>query len=1510
MKKNIALLIILSLIAGITLAQTQVSNVKVKFKKNGVWHNNTYAPYASVSINPDQGSAVDITITRTETANLPAEFFMSDFNNGSYMSESSNAISHTFYNCVGPLDTQVWATVNVNLGLVEILVYWANPPMPDLVVSNLRVDGSTNSSGKVFHVGEEIDITCAVYNLGGATAGANRLGFYLKNSSNNTSGSPFVWNNVNALTAGSNWFQETSYTFTSSDVGTKYFVVKADYLAQVNEANENNNIRNFGPFQVVAPPNLALTPSSYNFGSVTVNECSNEFSLLLTNNGGSAVTGYVSLINSTNFNITSGGGAYNLSPGQTKTINVEFCPAAAGNISTALKVSVDGLSTSVAHAALSGIGITPPEYIIGESPEFLFDTRLVNSGGIYLNIIETATTDNVKKAGYKYEYYIGNNITGAQKIEKIAVFDVNENNTVYLTPPDIPEEAISKNDFLDQILLFDVNNNQIGHINFSYSFEWESMHSRHVVLFLHNDVEVIQNPEGPPHYFPYSLNSPNNPVNLLGNKVRYNYYQDGEYPVSMLIPPHFLADESNPQGYRFPYEHNSKPVLFVHGLTGTFSYQYDNLIPFTETSGDQVSYWYDTERKLNEKMINGQRKYHAWQFYYPNEDDLKHCGLMLKNAINFLDEKYNDPVNIVSHSMGGPVTMEYLTIPGNYNTQKIGKVMLSMPPIHGSLAAKRNYNTALGFFAQYFGQDGKAPAYKDLSVGSDFFYDLHNRSWSTDLIANTFTTLGLTTWNYRFINYNFKSIFHNEADNHADGVVSYSSASLLDKGIGLLGYYGNHDDGKYSKSLEDKDFFPNLLDKYFEDNSTGNQEFKDYCLNQETVDVLIDGNKNVLKPSVPNVTIDNMSIDKLDVDFQKGILTIGSSTLDNLSFDLWYQPSDNTYRLGSNLFLLPPAEQVGLISKNSYSGNSAYSSNFNYLFTALNGSDLGFIFKGSEQNECINVLLNGVYGWPDYLGVLCRKNMEHQFVQFDLPETKNMAADQKTPTKILITENSSGVKQSILHIDDQASLGEFYFYCEEAYYDNTYYSFSLQTPGGSIIDSTTANVIYYEYPYTSVKKITIQNPEPGEWTVTPITDPASYDAFEFTTKAHLDSEIKAQSLIPQYNHTANAPIQLSGLLELPVNELLSMGSLNVSIIVNSGFMIPDTLFLNNFVSVDTGFIFSNSIIVDSIGVYSYTMIIEGIYNNFRFERAVYGQFSVDYSQPQLIIPDVDMNFSNRFAEIDIPDYFSCQTCDPDSVVFEVGIINSTFDDGDLYYSYDFQNSILSLAIPFNPPSGEASFIVDGIISGSIVASDTIKLIYTALGAPSNLYVTGITDSVAELNWSPAGNEAYWDVAFGYQGLDPESADSLIIGISQNKILLSNLLPKTHYDFYVRAVYETNITSPWTGPGSFTTLDDLSIEDITGDDAFKLLIYPNPSQGNFLVSIYLAKNAQIEFSLLDFTGRQVYKKSEVSFIKGQHDIVFSQQEKLMPGIYILQVYIRDANISSRVFSKQAKVIIFK
>jgi GH25 family lysozyme M1 (1,4-beta-N-acetylmuramidase) len=140
------------------------------------------------------------------------------------------------------------------------------------------------------------------------------------------------------------------------------------------------------------PPSIDLAPSSYDFGSVEVGQCSSEYSFTLTNTGGGTATGSVSLTgtHASQFTITQGDGSFSLGAGASKTIKVRFCPTSTGSKSATL--FADGTNCNDDSSSLSGTG-TPPERTITFYTDPTNGGTITFDGVTYSNGQSTTKTD-------------------------------------------------------------------------------------------------------------------------------------------------------------------------------------------------------------------------------------------------------------------------------------------------------------------------------------------------------------------------------------------------------------------------------------------------------------------------------------------------------------------------------------------------------------------------------------------------------------------------------------------------------------------------------------------------------------------------------------------------------------------------------------------------------------------------------------------------------------------------------------------------------------------------------------------------------------------------------------------------------------------------------------------------------------------------------------------------------------------------------------------------------------
>ncbi|MGO2294488.1 MAG: choice-of-anchor J domain-containing protein, partial [Psychroflexus halocasei] len=134
---------------------------------------------------------------------------------------------------------------------------------------------------------------------------------------------------------------------------------------------------------------------------------------------------------------------------------------------------------------------------------------------------------------------------------------------------------------------------------------------------------------------------------------------------------------------------------------------------------------------------------------------------------------------------------------------------------------------------------------------------------------------------------------------------------------------------------------------------------------------------------------------------------------------------------------------------------------------------------------------------------------------------------------------------------------------------------------------------------------------------------------------------------------------------------------------------------------------------------------------------------------------------------------------------------------------------------------ESSFASeDTILSGWNVGDDLIIQIYDTYSgatntsfcleeltcpAPSDLVVSNITTTEADLSWTSNGGETEWSIIYGAEGFDPLTEGT---SIEDNDgtlgVTITGLTASTSYDFYVKANCGPGDESVLAGPASFAT----------------------------------------------------------------------------------------------------------
>ncbi len=146
---------------------------------------------------------------------------------------------------------------------------------------------------------------------------------------------------------------------------------------------------------------------------------------------------------------------------------------------------------------------------------------------------------------------------------------------------------------------------------------------------------------------------------------------------------------------------------------------------------------------------------------------------------------------------------------------------------------------------------------------------------------------------------------------------------------------------------------------------------------------------------------------------------------------------------------------------------------------------------------------------------------------------------------------------------------------------------------------------------------------------------------------------------------------------------------------------------------------------------------------------------------------------------------------------------------------------------------------DGTITGLTVGNDYYAMVFTDSSqdlanfvlyyiecpAPTNLTVSNITTSSADLSWTAGDAETEWEVLWGPAGFDPSTEGTLVSDDDGTLgVTLSGLTENTPYDYYVKSICSSSSSSDFEGPFAFTTSCEAFVAPFNED--FSSLALPN------------------------------------------------------------------------------------
>jgi hypothetical protein len=147
-------------------------------------------------------------------------------------------------------------------------------------------------------------------------------------------------------------------------------------------------------------PEIAVTPVAHDYGEVLVGQSATQ-TFEVRNDGAldlHVTSTTLAGVDSTEFAVQSGGGAFTLVPGVVQTIEVRFDPASPGAKSAALRIASDDPDENPLDVSLSGTGVEPEivvepathaygDVVVGQSVAQMFELR--NDGSADLDVTST-----------------------------------------------------------------------------------------------------------------------------------------------------------------------------------------------------------------------------------------------------------------------------------------------------------------------------------------------------------------------------------------------------------------------------------------------------------------------------------------------------------------------------------------------------------------------------------------------------------------------------------------------------------------------------------------------------------------------------------------------------------------------------------------------------------------------------------------------------------------------------------------------------------------------------------------------------------------------------------------------------------------------------------------------------------------------------------------------------------------------------------------------------------------
>ncbi len=235
-------------------------------------------------------------------------------------------------------------------------------------------------------------------------------------------------------------------------------------------------------------------------------------------------------------------------------------------------------------------------------------------------------------------------------------------------------------------------------------------------------------------------------------------------------------------------------------------------------------------------------------------------------------------------------------------------------------------------------------------------------------------------------------------------------------------------------------------------------------------------------------------------------------------------------------------------------------------------------------------------------------------------------------------------------------------------------------------------------------------------------------------------------------------------------------------------------------------------------------------------------------------------------------------CNP-AVKYRIRYINTTTNDTNTVQSTTLTKSLTNLD-PSTTYHVEIRSVCDN--AGAQLSPWTGFQFTTLQGCvkPNNIQVVATTANTATISWSAVNDAAQYRLR--YRKIGNTNWTPIVVPAPNTSKIITGLTANSTYEFQMRTLCNTNNEfSNFTTMNGFLTAARFSEDDLIHD----VSLYPNPTSGNFTVSIFSEIETLVSIKIINALGQELIIKT-LNLEGGNNSIQFN--ESLPSGYYNIQI----------------------